>query len=500
MNLNDTLLNHDWRWRSIYYIRSEDGIKKIRRRPEQLILTNTLYRAFFGGYREEVIVLKPRQIGMTTPCGLFCLDVTAYYAGKVANTLADTKERAEMVFQNVVKFAWDRIPEQMKPKANRDNVRQFDFEGIGSKYMISASKSEPVDVQHITESPYFSDEDRISEAYQMLRRNGIAIEESTAFGVGNGFEQRFTAAWTAQEAGKKYHRKAFFFPWYADPKNNVKVHEGMELKHPDLVLTLAEKYNLTPEQQFFYDQKYDDLDEEVFQFYPSEPREAFLSSGRPVFNLRQIQDLQDQHARNGTESEGWTFFREIDSDCSIGVDPAEGLATGDNTAAKVLNKQGQEVATLAGKFDPEQIAEKLDWFCRLLGSKGFENYVVVERNNHGHAVINECKNYDSIRLYRTEAVDAVTQKKVMQYGWNTNAKTKAVAITELRKALKAGDIVLHDFETYAELMFYMYGDRGTMNAMIGKHDDRIISTALANMGLIQWVGVGSLDLTDYGIY
>lgn len=502
MKKNDLrwLRDHKWRWDKLYKIRAEDGIIRIKQKPEQLLLSNTLYEAYHGRKREEIIVLKSRQIGLSTWASLFCLDTSAYYPGRVSNTIADTDKQAKKIFKNIARLAYRGIPPPLRPYANTDNVGELYFEKLESKYIVSATKSEPVDVLHISESPYFQDEERIKEALQMRRKISITIEESTAFGVGNGFEQRFTAAWTAQEAGKPYHRKAFFFPWFTDPKNVVEVREGVELLHPDTVLPLAEKYDLTPQQQLFYDQQIEDLDEEVFQFYPSEPREAFLSSGRPVFNLRQIQSLQDQHARSGTENEGWTFYREVDSDCSIGVDPAEGLATGDNTAAKVLNKQGQEVATIAGKYDPEQIAEKLDWMCRLIGSKGFENYVVVERNNHGHAVVNECKNYTSIRLYRTEAVDAVTQKKVMQYGWNTNAKTKSVAITELRKALKNGDVVLHDYETYAELMFYMYGDRGTMNAMIGKHDDRIISTALANMGLIQWVSAGSLDPSDYGLY
>ena len=494
------LLDREWRWNKLFYIRAEDGIVRIKQKPEQIVLADTLYRAFLGNYREEVIVLKSRQIGLSTWASLFCLDTAAYYAGKVSNTLADTRERAESVFQNVAKLCYDRIPDPLKPKANKDNIRQFDFEGIGSKYMISATKSEPVDVLHISESPYFADEDRISEAYQMMRKNAVSIEESTAFGVGNGFEQRFMAAWTAQEAGRPYHRKAFFFPWYSDPKNVVNIIEGAELQHPDIVLPLAEKYSLTLGQQFFYDQKYGDLDEEVYQYYPSEPREAFLSSGRPVFNLRMIQDLKDRFARTGRKEGNWIFFRDIDSDCSIGTDPSEGLATGDNSVCVVLNKKGQLVAILAGKFDPEQLAEEINWICIKIAERGFNNYTVVERNNHGHAVINECKNYQVIRLYRTEETDAVTQKKVMKYGWNTNAKTKAVMISELRKALKNGDVENYCHETFAELMFYMYGDHGTMNATTGKHDDRVIALALANMGLIQWIGIGSLDPTDYGFF
>lgn len=494
------ILDPRWRFEHLLYIRGTDGIRKFKMRPNQERAFNLIQPCVDNKINSQFIWLKGRQNGTSSFCGAFCLNNSAYKSGFVADTLADTQERSSAIFQNVVKFAWDRIPPELRPQLDRDNVQQLDFGKLGSKYIISATKSEPVDLLHISEAPYFLHEERITEALQMVRPTGTVIMESTAFGVGNLFEQIFSKAWEAHLAGKPYHWQPIFDPWFTDPTNRVAVLEGAELKHPDLILPMVEKYGLSLEQQFFYDQKYDDLDEEVFQFYPSEPREAFLSSGRPVFNLRMVQDLQDKHARTGSTEEDWTFFQEIDGDISIGVDPAEGLATGDNSAAKALNRKGEEVATLAGKYDPEQLAEKVAWLCRRAKSRGFENYTVVERNNHGHAVINELKNFREVRLYRSEDTDAVTQKKVMKYGWNTNHKTKAVAITELRKAIKRGEVTLYDFETYQELLFYMYGDRGTMNATTGKHADRIIATALANMGLIQWLDATSLDLNDYGIY
>jgi hypothetical protein len=167
--------------------------------------------------------------------------MTAYYPGRVANTLADTRDRAGSMFDNNVKLAWDNIPEGLRPKAERDNVNELVFSKIGSKYIISATKSEPVDVLHVSEAPYFADDGKITEAEQMLRRHGIEIMESTAFGVGNLFEKRFMEAWLARQAGRGHHRIALFFPWYTDPKNTVDVHPELELKNAAFIADLAER-------------------------------------------------------------------------------------------------------------------------------------------------------------------------------------------------------------------------------------------------------------------
>lgn len=323
-----SVLDHEWRWKHLYFIRTDQGIVKIRPRDDQRQILDLLYPAFFSQQQNNVVILKNRQRGTSTLCSLFCEDCTAYYPGKVANTLADTQSRAASIFDNVAKFAWDRIPKGLKPRADKDNVSALEFSAdIGSKYIVSATKSEPADILHISEAPYFPDEGKITEALQMVRKNGITIMESTAFGVGNLFEKTFTAAWQAKKAGKYHHWDALFFPWYTDPTNTVKVHPEMQLKNKAFIEELAQRYNLTPGQMFFYDQKMFDLDEEVFQFYPSEPEEAFLSSGRPVFNLPMLKVLEEHQARQPLRitEDGIEVYEEFNPayHYGIGVDTAE---------------------------------------------------------------------------------------------------------------------------------------------------------------------------------
>src|SRR3954451_4455809 len=74
------ILNHEWRWEHLYYIRTEQGIVKIRPRPDQQQILNLLYPAFFARQQTKVVILKNRQRGTSTLCSLFCEDCTAYYA------------------------------------------------------------------------------------------------------------------------------------------------------------------------------------------------------------------------------------------------------------------------------------------------------------------------------------------------------------------------------------------------------------------------------------
>ena len=68
----------------------------------------------------------------------------------------------------------------------------------------------------------------------------------------------------------------------------------------------------------------------------------------------------------------------------IGADPAEGNPTSDDSALTVLDRQtGEEVAALAGKLQPSTLAAHAD----AIGAWYNKAPLLVERNNHGHAVL-----------------------------------------------------------------------------------------------------------------
>jgi hypothetical protein len=72
----------------------------------------------------------------------------------------------------------------------------------------------------------------------------------------------------------------------------------------------------------------------------------------------------------------------------IGADPAEGNPQSDESAACVMDAvTGDQVACWAGRFEPATFASGLQVLGDWYGSAGGHAGVLVERNNHGHAVL-----------------------------------------------------------------------------------------------------------------
>jgi hypothetical protein len=186
-----------------------------------------------------------------------------------------------------------------------------------------------------------------------------------------------------------------------------------------------------------------------------------------------------------------------DKHYGFGVDTSEGLAHGDRSVISIVRRDtGMEVGQIAGNYPPHRLAEKLG----LVASLFPKHMCVIERNNHGHAVIAEAKHIQHLNLYRREVVDKVTEQTDFVIGWDTNERSKAYMISTLARCMEEGQCTPQSAETYQELQYYVHGDRGIMGALPGKHDDRVIALSLANLACERMVIVGSTDLADYGIY
>lgn len=475
-------------------------------RPEQLKLLRQWYGALHEGKQLKQIILKSRQIGMTTLASLFCIDCVGFYEYVNATTMADTKDKASQIFTNISRFAWDRIPAELRPDEKYNTRTEIDLSGIGSsggKYKVSAdAKGTTNRILHISEAPYFRDEEKILDALNILPPNGICIMEGTARGVGNFFEKTFMEAWRQKQAGETPTWDPVFFPWYDDPTNVVsdELVAARELVHKGEALELKEKYNLTDNQVWFWDMKKQENDEFVYQYYPSEPEEAFLHSGSPVFNVHKIKKLKQEFAKDpkhtfDSNMKIWELPSQHET-YGIGVDSALGLADGDNSCIIVVNSKGKQVAEVTGKFSPHQTAQLLARLCHEYR----RHLVVIENNNMGHSTISEAKEYEHINLYRYETFDAITQRPSHRFGWNTSAKSKTLAINRLRKALNQETCIPTNVEVFSELSSFVYAEGDKMEAMASSFDDRVLALSFANIANEEFGITGGYKLSDYGIY
>jgi hypothetical protein len=151
----------------------------------------------------------------------------------------------------------------------------------------------------------------------------------------------------------------------------------------------------------------------------------------------------------------------------IGADPAEGNPTSDDSSLAVLDAEtGEEVASLAGKFQPAVLAAH----AHALGKWYNSASILVERNNHGHAVLLWLRERGEIRL-----LSGHDDKE----GWLSSQLGKVMLYDRCADAFRNSEVVLHNFATFAQLASI---DGSTLRAPEGEHDDRADAFALACVG------------------
>lgn len=151
----------------------------------------------------------------------------------------------------------------------------------------------------------------------------------------------------------------------------------------------------------------------------------------------------------------------------VGVDPAEGNPTSDDSALTVLDTlTGEECAVLSGKFQPSTIAAHAHSIGVYFNSAG----VMVERNNHGHAVL--------LWLEANSLLNRLPGHDTKP-GWLSSALGKTMLYDKLADVFRDKETTLHSFATYTQIASI---EGSTLRAPEGEHDDRADSYALANAG------------------
>ena len=95
-----------WRLNHLYFIEDKEN-KSVRFKmtAEQL--------EYFENMHSRNIILKARQLGFTTECCIIQLDLALFHSKHCA-LIAHTLPDAERLFRNKTKYAYDRLPEQIK--------------------------------------------------------------------------------------------------------------------------------------------------------------------------------------------------------------------------------------------------------------------------------------------------------------------------------------------------------------------------------------------------
>ena len=457
----------------------------------------------------SMLVLKGRQQGFTTLVTAYQLSATILNRNFQGYTLADKSDNAEAIFQNKAKFAYGQLPDMLQPTEKFNNRKQFLFEKLNSSWAVDTAtkdvgRSRTVNFFHGSECAFWKDgiasiQAALGEAFT---RNCIKIYESTANGY-NDFQRMWESGvhincfyewWRTKEYRFDFPSEEFRADFLSGiDRTNEWINERLRW--------LRDEKHLAAEQLFWYFKKYEGyIDKDLIkQEYPCTPGEAFLLSGKNVFDTTailtrqqnvpkpiktgyfdykydglRITDIKWINDRNGyikiyrlPESPSITEF------CIGGDTAGEGS---DFFIGMVLDaKTGEQAAVLKQQFGADQYAKQM--YC--LGRYYRDALIGIEANFDSYPIM-ELQRLGYPKQYVREAVDTYTGKTEKRFGFRTTSLTRPTIISRLVEIVREHTETINDYDTLQELLTIIRNERGRVEAPEGGHDDMMMALAIAH--------------------
>ena len=488
------------------------------------------------------IILKARQMGLSTVIEALCFWWTTTHRNINSVIIAHEKKAAENLYKMFRRYYENCHPFfQAKRKYNTRTDLTFDAEdnekrdaaekgepnpGLGSEIKTMVAKdgggrSDTILFFHGSEVAFWDKgADVVSSALQAVPMlpNTFAFLESTANGVGGYFYNE----WQYAKKGESTF-KPFFFAWHEHPEYMLDTAPLAAYDDEELDLLEIFKEKGYPQQDWdrkiawrrMKKKEFRSEPAKFYQEYPKDDMEAFLASGRPVFDIKKLIEmeqkalevpfefclLEDYKVPGSTVAK--TRFRPVpvtfqDQDPTpfkvwklpeegrqyvVGTDVSEGLARGANggegdySVVDVMDAATQEtVAKWRGHIDPDQLGDVSVQIAK------FYNYALlgIEINNQGISTVQRARDLLYRNLYMRETPeDDYFQERTSKMGWRTDRKTKPVMINDLGQAIREDDIIDHDVVFVREAMTYVRDDQGRTEAQEGMFDDCVMAKAIA---------------------
>lgn len=457
----------------------------------------------------SLLVLKGRQQGFTTLVTAYQLACSMLNRNFQGYTLADKSDNAEAIFQNKAKFTYSQIPEALKPTEKYNNRKQLLFEKINSSWAVDTAtkdvgRSRTVNFFHGSECAFWQYgiapvQGALGEAFT---KNCIKIYESTA----NGYND-FQKMWDSN-----VHINCFYEWWrtreYAIPFHNEEIRAEF-LKNIDTrkdwiwerLRWLRDDIGLSAEQLYWYWNKYDKyLDKDLIkQEYPCTPREAFLLSGKNVFDTEvilerltrlpkpikvgyftykydglRLTDIKWVDDKNGY-IKLYTLPKQIAfTEFCIGGDTA-GDGSDFFTGHVLDAKSGVQVAHLKHQFDADQYTRQM--YC--LGKYYRDALIGIEANFDTYP-IRELQRLGYPKQYVRTVQDSYTGKTEKRFGFKTTSLTRPTIISRLIEVVREHCDTICDKDTLEELLTIVRNEKGRIEAPEGGHDDDMMGLAIAH--------------------
>lgn len=497
-------------------------------------------RAPVSEYPVQVVILKPRKVGISTylqarsiwraefEANITCL-IMAHELGAARNIASISKRYLDL---------WKPLKNDYRKEIHKctDNGITWGTDPVvgkewGSKIIVATggmankgtSRSFTYHFVHISEEAHFRSESEVAAALSATVPFKETYEESTANGIGGMFYDNYKNAADIEsvlrgEIPAGWNGKfRFFFGWLEDPSYRLAITDN-EREHITKSLSpresqLMDQFGADLEQLAWRRYKIgsecsaqSEMDPEDYfnQEYPTEPDDAFVSTGSNAFYLRGLTKMHTQNRNDPfiawqghlTAMEGGECHKmqtNYQPSCILyrdpvpggqyvmGIDTAEGLQHGDDSVISVWHRKGaeymEEVARVINKAAPDELASMAVFLARLYN----DAFIVPESNNAGGALCLHIHRSGYPYMYIRENPEKIAEQDKnhsFMYGFHTGTRTKPLLVSAGQQACREGKILIRNKTALRQWEIYKNAD-GRYMAPEGEKDDCVMADLLA---------------------
>jgi hypothetical protein len=461
-------------------VRDREGVKRRLR-------ANAAQRAFEQARGQQNIVLKARQMGVTTwVAGRFFLK-TITACGVLTVQVAHTREAAEGIFRMVQRF-WESLPEDMREgplRRSKANSGQMCFPELDSEFRVvsagdeSAGRGLTVQYLHCSEVSRWPGDAGATLAglRATLAPGGEMVMESTPNGAYGCFYEEWGRAASSDVV-------QHFFPWWME-EAYVAAPVGGELREDEQ--SLVALHGLTRAQIGFrrgLEASYRGLRSQEFA---EDAESCFKATGECCFEVEAVESRlaevgEPVEVRRGGALQIW-LPPMAGKDYLVAVDTAGGGADGDFAAVQVIEMgSGLQCAELQQRLGTLELAKVSAALAREYGAlSGGGALIAVERNNHGAGVL---AYLDSVERY------ARVYEQAGVAGWLTTAGSKPGMVSRMGALMVESPGLFYSRRLLGECRTFVSMAGGRTGAANGAHDDCLMAMAIGQAVRAELMGKG----------
>ncbi len=450
------------------------------------LVLSPIQRAYCKARTSRDIVLKPRQVHMTT-CEA-ARDLWWFLTKPGARVVVVCQSQTDQAALKDISYKFTLFIDSLRRlgvemKFGAESTSEWTLPATDSTLrIIQAGASESsaqkkgrggtVNRLHISEAAFFEHADDTFNSLQesVPRFDSEVVNESTPNGAAGFYFEQWKAA---IEGGGKSAYTPHFFPWWIHPDYRMPLEPGESLEPYDERELWRIEHGASPEAIKWRRWKVAEKggnDLLVTQEYPDDPETCFLVAGRCFFDLVKLAvDMRSVREPIEIDEHGnlRIFAHPRDGyDYDIGGDTAEGTGGNPSAACVFERETGRHMATLHGQYIPHDFAAAL----ARLGKRYNMARVAPERNNTGHAVLEA--------LVHTERYRKIYKYLDGKLGYPTHDVTRGPMLDKLDADHRHSRFTTPDALFLGQMRTFCFNKLGKPEASKGAEDDVVMAGAI----------------------